>query len=84
MGGGAGNVWRRMRERWDVGRDVGNGIVKSLGFGVICTIVALYQGQGTEATPEGVAYANTRAVVISSLGVLAMDFVLTALMFSTP
>ena len=51
---------------------------------LICTVVALYQGHETQATPEGVAYATTRTVVISSLGVLAMDFVLTALMFSTP
>ena len=49
----------------------------------ICTAVALYQGYETEATPEGVAYATTRTVVISSLAVLGMDFVLTALMFST-
>jgi len=33
---------------------------------------------------EGVAYATTRTVVISSLAVLGMDFILTALMFSTP
>ena len=52
--------------------------------GVICTAVALYQGYETQATPEGVAHATTRTVVIASLGVLAMDFVLTALMFSTP
>jgi phospholipid/cholesterol/gamma-HCH transport system permease protein len=31
-----------------------------------------------------VAYATTRTVVIASLGILSMDFVLTALMFSTP
>ena len=52
-------------------------------FGVICTAVALYQGYETEATPEGVAYATTRTVVIASLSVLCMDFVLTALMFTT-
>jgi phospholipid/cholesterol/gamma-HCH transport system permease protein len=51
---------------------------------VICTFVALYQGYETEATPEGVAYATTRTVVVSSLAVLGMDFILTALMFSTP
>jgi len=73
-----------MQSRVDVGRDVGNGIVKSSVFGVICTSVALYQGYETEATPEGVANATTRTVVIASLAVLAMDFVLTALMFSTP
>ena len=57
--------------------------MKSFVFGVICTAVALYQGYETEATPEGVAYATTRTVVIASLSVLVTDFVLTALMFST-
>jgi len=80
----AGNFWSIMQSRVDVWRDVANGIVKSAVFGVICTVVALYQGYETEATPEGVAYATTRTVVISSLAVLGMDFILTALMFSTP
>ena len=80
----AGNFWAIQQSGVDVWRDVGNGVIKSTVFGVICTAVALYQGFETEATPEGVAYATTRTVVISSLGVLAMDFILTALMFSTP
>ena len=79
-----GNFWSIMQSRVDVWRDVGNGVVKSIVFGVICTVTALYQGYETEATPEGVAHATTRTVVIASLAVLAMDFVLTALMFSTP
>lgn len=79
-----GNFWGLMQARVDVWRDVGNGVVKSFVFGVVCTAVALYQGYETEATPEGVAYATTRTVVVSSLGVLGMDFVLTALMFSAP
>lgn len=80
----AGNFWSIQQNGVDVWRDVGNGVVKSFVFGVICTAVALYQGYETEATPEGVAYATTRTVVTASLGVLAMDFILTALMFSTP
>ena len=80
----AGNFWSIQQTGVDVWRDVGNGVVKSMVFGVICTAVALYQGYETEATPEGVAYATTRTVVTASLGVLAMDFILTALMFSTP
>ena len=84
IGVDAGNFWSIMQSRVDVWRDVGNGIVKSAVFGVICTYVALYQGHETQATPEGVAHATTRTVVIASLGVLAMDFILTALMFSTP
>ena len=79
----AGNFWGLMQARVDVWRDVGNGVLKSFVFGVVCTAVALYQGYETEATPEGVAHATTRTVVVSSLGVLGMDFVLTALMFST-
>ncbi len=78
-----GNFWSIQQNGVDVWRDVGNGIVKSVVFGVICTFVALYQGYETEATPEGVAYATTRTVVMSSLAVLGMDFILTALMFST-
>ena len=80
----AGNFWSIQQNGVDVWRDVGNGVVKSFVFGVICTAVALYQGFETEATPEGVAYATTRTVVTASLSVLAMDFILTALMFSTP
>ena len=78
-----GNFWSIQQSGVDVWRDVGNGVIKSSVFGVICTAVALYQGYMTEATPEGVAYATTRTVVISSLSVLGMDFILTALMFST-
>jgi phospholipid/cholesterol/gamma-HCH transport system permease protein len=84
IGVDSGNFWSIQQGRVDVFRDVGNGIVKSFVFGIIVTMVALYQGHETDATPEGVAYATTRTVVISSLSVLAMDFVLTALMFSTP
>ena len=84
IGVDAGNFWSIMQSKVDVWRDVGNGIVKSIVFGIICTAVALYQAFETQATPEGVAYATTRTVVIASLAVLGMDFVLTALMFSTP
>jgi phospholipid/cholesterol/gamma-HCH transport system permease protein len=84
IGVDAGNFWSIQQTGVDVWRDVGNGIVKSAVFGVTCTVVALYQGYETEATPEGVAYATTRTVVISSLWILGMDFVLTALMFSAP
>ena len=84
IGVDSGNFWSIMQTRVDVFRDVGNGLVKAAMFGIACTVIALYQGFETEATPEGVAYATTRTVVISSLWVLGADFVLTALMFSTP
>jgi phospholipid/cholesterol/gamma-HCH transport system permease protein len=79
----AGQFWSQMQGGVDVLDDVGNGIVKSFVFGVACTFVALYQGYEAQATPEGVAKATTRTVVISSLAILMLDFVLTALMFSS-
>jgi phospholipid/cholesterol/gamma-HCH transport system permease protein len=42
----------------------------------------LYQGYEAKPTPEGVSRATTRTVVIASLAVLALDFLLTAVMFS--
>jgi phospholipid/cholesterol/gamma-HCH transport system permease protein len=66
----------------DLFSDIGNGLLKSLVFGVAVTFIALYQGYEAKATPEGVSQATTRTVVISSLSVLALDFLLTAMMFS--
>ena len=79
-----GQFWSQMQSGVDVWDDVGNGIIKSFVFGVTCTFVALLEGYEANATPEGVAQATTRTVVISSLAVLLLDFVLTAVMFSTP
>jgi len=79
-----GAFWSQMQNGVDAWDDVGNGIVKSVVFGIACTFVALYQGYEAEATPEGVARATTRTVVVASLAVLGLDFVLTALMFSAP
>lgn len=79
-----GSFWSQMQSGVEVWADVGNGVIKSLVFGVAVTAVALYQGWEARPTPEGVAHATTRTVVISSLLVLGLDFILTALMFSTP
>jgi hypothetical protein len=65
-----GAFWSQMQSGVDVWDDVGNGIIKSVVFGVACTFIALYQGYEAEATPEGVSQATTRTVVISSLAVL--------------
>jgi phospholipid/cholesterol/gamma-HCH transport system permease protein len=84
IGVDAGNFWAIMQNRVDIWRDLGNGIVKSIVFGILCTFIALYQGFEAQPTPAGVSAATTRSVVIASLAVLGMDFILTALMFSTP
>ena len=71
-----------VRMRGGPGNDVLNGVIKSFIFGVAVTFIALYQGYQAKPTPEGVSRATTRTVVIASLAVLALDFLLTALMFS--
>ena len=78
----AGSFWSQMQSGVDVWRDVSNGIVKSFVFGVTVSFVALYQGFEAQPTPEGVSRATTRTVVVGSLAVLALDFLLTASMFS--
>jgi phospholipid/cholesterol/gamma-HCH transport system permease protein len=78
----AGSFWSQMQGGVDVWRDVGNGVIKSVVFGVTVTFVALYQGFQAQPTPEGVSRATTRTVVVASLAVLGLDFLLTALMFS--
>ncbi len=77
-----GAFWSQMQGGVEVWADVGNGVIKSVVFGVAVTFIALYQGYRADATPEGVARATTRTVVIGSLMVLWLDFLLTALMFS--
>jgi phospholipid/cholesterol/gamma-HCH transport system permease protein len=78
-----GSFWSQMQTGVDVFKDVGNGIVKSVVFGVICAFTALFVGYEAQPTPEGVARATTTTVVASSLAVLGFDFILTALMFGT-
>ena len=78
----AGSFWSQMQAGVDVWRDVGNGVVKSFVFGVTVTFIALHQGFEAQPTPEGVARATTRTVVLASLAVLGFDFLLTAMMFS--
>ena len=82
IGVDAGAFWSQMQGGVDVWKDVGNGVVKSVVFGVTVTFVALLQGYEAQPTPEGVSRATTRTVVVASLSVLALDFVLTAMMFS--
>jgi phospholipid/cholesterol/gamma-HCH transport system permease protein len=77
-----GVFWSQMQGGVDVWKDVFNGFVKSVVFGIAITFIALYQGYEAQPTPEDVSGATTRTVVISSLMIWWLDFMLTALMFS--
>jgi phospholipid/cholesterol/gamma-HCH transport system permease protein len=77
-----GAFWSQMQAGVDLWQDIANGVIKSVVFGFAVTFIALYQGYEAQATPEDVARATTRTVVISSLFVWWLDFMLTALMFN--
>jgi phospholipid/cholesterol/gamma-HCH transport system permease protein len=76
-----GSFWSQMQAAVDFREDVMNGIIKSVVFGVAVTWIAVFEGYDAPPTAEGVSRATTRTVVTSSLAILALDFVLTALMF---
>jgi phospholipid/cholesterol/gamma-HCH transport system permease protein len=82
IGVDGGAFWSQIQGGVDIFQDLGNGVVKSFVFGVAVTFIALLQGYNAQATPEGVAKATTRTVVMASLKVLGLDFILTAMMFT--
>ena len=82
IGVDAGSFWSQMQGGVEWWNDLGNGVLKSLVFGITVTFVALYQGYMAQPTPEGVSRATTRTVVVASLWVLGLDFGLTAMMFT--
>ena len=82
IGVDSGAFWSQMQAGVDIWEDIANGVLKSIVFGFAVTYIALFQGYEADPTPEGVARATTRTVVISSLIVLWLDFILTAFMFN--
>ncbi|MEO8306915.1 MAG: lipid asymmetry maintenance ABC transporter permease subunit MlaE [Pseudomonadota bacterium] len=77
MGVDSGTFWSQMQGAVRIS-DVNEGLVKSLVFGVVCTLLAVYQGYNAEPTAEGVGLATTRTVINSSVLVLIVDYMLTA------
>src|SRR5438270_508274 len=82
IGVDAGAFWSQMQAAVDLRDDIVNGVIKSIVFGIAVTWIAVFEGYDAPPTAEGVSRATTRTVVTSSLAVLALDFVLTALMFT--
>jgi phospholipid/cholesterol/gamma-HCH transport system permease protein len=81
LGVDAGSYWSIMQSMVEWDKDVINGVIKSLVFALIVVWVALYKGYDAIPTSEGISKATTETVVFSSLAILGVDFVLTALMF---
>lgn len=76
-----GSFWSQMQSSVDFQHDIMNGVIKSVVFGVAVTVIALFEGYDAPPTAEGVSGATTRTVVESSLAILLLDVILTAIMF---
>ncbi|WP_027859331.1 lipid asymmetry maintenance ABC transporter permease subunit MlaE [Marinobacterium jannaschii] len=76
-----GSFWSNMQNSVDFYDDIVNGLIKAVVFGFVVTWIAVFQGYDCVPTSEGISQATTRTVVYSSLSVLGLDFILTALMF---
>lgn len=81
LGVDEGAFWSQMQSAVDFHDDILNGVIKSFVFGIAVTWIAVFEGYDTSPTSQGISRATTRTVVNSSLAVLGLDFVLTALMF---
>jgi len=59
------------------------GVIKAVAFGFVIGVVSCYSGMKTGFGSEGVGKATTRAVVISSISILSIDFLLTKIFIVT-
>jgi len=81
LGVDEGSFWSQMQAKVDFQYDVINGFIKSIVFGMVVTWIAVFEGYDATPTSAGVSQATTRSVVYSALAILALDFVLTSIMF---
>src|SRR5579863_3989071 len=77
MGVDKGAFWSQTQDSVNL-HDVNEGLIKSVVFGVVCSLIAVHEGYNAPPTAEGVGLATTRTVVASSVVVLLLDYVLTA------
>ena len=78
LGIDAGQFWSQMRNAVELD-DITEGMVKSLFFALGVASIAVFEGFHAQPTAEGVGRATTRTVVNSSIAVLLLNYLLTAL-----
>jgi phospholipid/cholesterol/gamma-HCH transport system permease protein len=77
LGVDVGAYWQQLQNALDM-KDVMEGIYKSIVFGIIASLLAVWEGYNSIPTAEGVGRATTRTVVITAIAVLVFDFMITA------
>jgi phospholipid/cholesterol/gamma-HCH transport system permease protein len=77
MGVDVGSYWQQLQNTLDL-KDVYEGITKSVVFGLVASLLAVWEGYNCYPTAEGVGRATTRTVVITAIVVLIFNFMITA------
>jgi len=80
MGLDPGIFWSKLQTSINFSSDFMGGVWKSVVFGIIVSLVAVYFGYYAKPTGEGVGTATTRTVVMSSVLILIFDFIMTSLL----
>ena len=62
--------------------DLASGLIKSAVFGLALALIGCHQGYNASGGAKGVGLATMRAVVISSVSVLVIDFILTDILLT--
>jgi len=78
MGLDPGIFWSKLQTGIYFGKDFIGGVWKSVVFGGLVSLIAVYFGYYAKPTGEGVGTATTRTVVMSSVLVLIFDFIMTS------
>jgi phospholipid/cholesterol/gamma-HCH transport system permease protein len=78
MGLDAGIFWSKLQTGVYFVKDFTGGVWKSLVFGGIVSLVAVYFGYSAKPTGAGVGTATTNTVVLSSVLILIFDFIMTS------
>ena len=78
MGLDPGIFWSKLQSGIYFSKDFMGGVWKSVVFGGIVSLIAVYFGYHAKPTGEGVGTATTQTVVMSSVLILIFDFIMTS------
>ena len=79
------NATLYLKNSWDslVTEDVVTGLVKAAVFGFVVTLMGCYQGYHSRGGAQGVGAATINSVVSSSILILILNYLISALFFGT-
>jgi phospholipid/cholesterol/gamma-HCH transport system permease protein len=78
-----GAVYLKNTADFVTSHDVMSGLIKAAVFGFIIALMGCYSGFNSKGGAQGVGTATTNAVVSSSILILAANYLLTSILFTT-